>query len=467
MSRPGTTDQPLRVAVVGSGPAGFYTVQSLLQAKGVALEVDLFDRLPTPFGLVRHGVAPDHQKIKSVSAVYDRLARDSRCRFYGWVELGRDVELTDLRRLYHQVVLTTGAQSDRPLGIPGEGLRGSHSATEFVNWYNGHPDFCERRFDLDCETAAVVGVGNVAIDVARILCRTPDELATTDIADHALRALRESRIREVHLLGRRGPAQAAFTNPEVKELGQLSDAEARTLAEEMELDAISRAALEERTIARKVEILRGYAQPDPARRAGKRLFIRFLVSPIEITDDGTGRVGGLRLARNELRTDETGTVRPRPTGETQLLPAGLVFRSVGYHGVAIPGLPFDVRHGVIPNALGRVLDAPGGTPIPGLYVAGWIKRGPTGVIGTNKPDAAETVSHMLADLAQDVHLAPEATRREAVERLLAERGCRFVSYDDWCRLDAEEIRRGESAGRPRIKLVRREEFLEVLERGQV
>jgi ferredoxin--NADP+ reductase len=458
MRVPGTEGEALRVAIVGSGPAGFYTMQSLLQAQDVDVEVDLFDRLPTPFGLVRHGVAPDHQKIKSVTAVYDRLARDPRCRFYGWVELGRDLTLADLERHYHQIVLATGAQSDRSLGIPGEGLRGSHSATAFVNWYNGHPDFCERTFELDCETAVVVGVGNVAVDVARILCRTPEELAATDIADHALEALRASRVREVHLLGRRGPAQAAFTNPEIKELGQLSGAVARTFPDEVELDPVSREALADRITARKVEILQSLAAPDPARRADKRLFIRFLVSPVALEDDGTGRVGAVRLARNELVPDGSGGLRARPTGEEQRLPAGLVFRSVGYHGVALADLPFDERQGVIPNDAGRVLDRPGGSPRPGLYVAGWIKRGPTGVIGTNKPDAAETVASMLADRAAGQHLRPAAPRREALEATLAERGSRFISYDEWCRLDEEEVRRGSSAGRPRVKLARHEEL---------
>jgi ferredoxin--NADP+ reductase len=460
MATAGTTTSPLRVAVVGSGPAAFYTVQSLREARQRTLSIDMFDRLPTPFGLVRHGVAPDHPKIKSVCAVYHKLALHPDFRFFGNVEIGRDLVLDDLREHYHQIVFCTGAQTDRTLGIPGEELAGSHSATEFVAWYNGHPDYTSLRFDLDCERAVVIGVGNVAVDVARILCRPPEELAETDIADYALAALERSRVREVWLVGRRGPAQAAFTNPEIRELGAITGTDTLTRPEEVGPEATG--PLPEpadKATLRKLEILRGYAARPPAVRP-RRLVIRFLVSPTAILGDERGRVRAVRLCRNELRADSEGRLEARPTAATELVEAGLVFRSVGYRGVALAGLPFDERRGLVPNAAGRVIDpATGGEPVRGVYVSGWIKRGPTGVIGTNKPDAAETAASMAEDLAQGRTLDPRQAEPEAIERLLAAREVRFVSYEDWCAADAREIERGRPVGRPRVKFTDVESFL--------
>jgi len=454
---------PLRVAIVGSGPAAFYTVQALQKTAGLDVRVDMFERLPTPFGLVRYGVAPDHPKIKKVVAVYDRLARHPGFRFFGNVEYGRDILLADLRRHYHQIVFATGAQTDRRLGIPGEDLKGSHPATEFVAWYNGHPDFADYEFDLSCESAVVVGVGNVAVDVARILCRTPEELAQTDIADHALEALRKSKIREVWLLGRRGPAQAAFTNPEAKELGELQDADTFTSPDEMELDEPSRRTVDaDASIARKVDILRGFSGREPSGKP-KRLGLRFLVSPVEILDDGTGAVGAVRIVRNELFETEDGRVKSRPTDRSETLSAGLVFRSVGYRGVPLPDVPFRDDWGTIPNERGRILESVEGPSVPGLYVSGWIKRGPSGVIGTNKPDAAETVACMLEDFAGGTQFEPDASLDD-VEPLLADRGTKFVSYADWQRIDDYEIEMGKQRGRPRIKIVHETEFSTLLAR---
>src|SRR5690606_11213286 len=334
----------------------FYAADALLKQDALVVEVDLLDRLPTPFGLVRSGVAPDHQKIKNVTRVFEKVADHPRFRFFGNVCFGEHLGLDDLRRHYHQVLFTTGAETDRPLGIPGEDLAGSHSATEFVWWYNGHPEYCDSCFDLSCERVAVVGVGNVAVDVARILCRTPEELETTDIADYALDALRESRVREVVLLGRRGPVQAAFTTPEVKELGEMAGADVYVRPEEAALDPISEAELAEsgdRPTLQKVEIIRSYAGRAPTGKP-RRIVLRFLVSPTELVDDGTGRVVALRLARNRLVRGADGRVRPEPTGETEELPVGLVFRSIGYRGVALPGLPFHERWGIIPNDEARV-----------------------------------------------------------------------------------------------------------------
>jgi ferredoxin--NADP+ reductase len=428
------------------------------------VEVDMLDRLPTPYGLVRAGVAPDHQKIKAVTAAFDKTAAHPRFRFFGSVELGKDVTVTDLRSLYHQIVYTTGAQTDRRMGIPGEDLPGSHPATEFVAWYNGHPDYRDCQFDLGQERVAVVGVGNVAVDVARILCRTPQELEKTDIADHALEALRQSRVREVYLLGRRGAAQAAFTNPEVKELGELEGADVSVVPEEIDLDALSREGLEksgDRVGFKKVEILQEYARRAPAGKP-RRLVLRFLVSPVAVTANGSGAVGALKLVRNRLVASATGTIQAQATDRFEDLPVGLVFRSVGYRGVPLPGVPFDDKWGVVLNEKGRVLDPESKQPLPGEYTAGWIKRGPTGVIGTNKPDAAETVVAMLEDAAASRTLQPGEPDRAAAERLLRQRQPRVVSYAQWLRLNALEIERGRARGRPRVKFTRVDEMLSAL-----
>ena len=351
------------------------------------------------------------------------------------------------------------------MGIPGEDLVGSHPATEFVAWYNGHPDYRDRVFDLSAERAMVVGVGNVAVDVVRILCRSPEELAATDIADHALEALRHSRVREVYLLGRRGAAQAAFTNPEIKELGELPDADLIVRPEEVELDPVSRAALEaspDRATTKKVEILQEYARRAPTGKR-KRLFARFLVSPVEVLGDAKGHVRALRLVKNRLEASDRGP-QAKPTGEIEEIPAGLVFRSVGYRGVALPGVPFDERSGVILNDKGRVLDPATKRPRAGEYTAGWIKRGPSGVIGTNKPDAGETVALMLEDAKAGSTLHPPASDRAAIERLVRERQPRCVSYPDWKMLDRLEVERGRPSGRPRVKFCTVEEMLKALGR---
>jgi len=466
MTRPGSEGAPLRVAIVGAGPTGYYAADHLFRQPGLVVEIDMYDRVPTPYGLVRNGVAPDHQKIKSVTASFDKVAANPRFRFYGCVELGRHINVDDLRAHYHMILYTTGAQTDRRMGIPGEDLKNSHPATEFVAWYNGHPDYRHLTFDLSHERAAIVGVGNVAVDVARILSRTPEELATTDIADYALDALRASRVREVYLLGRRGPAQAAFTNPEVKELGELADADVTAIAEEVELDDLSRAAMEragDRATRKKVELLQTYAQRAPTGKR-RRLILRFLVSPVEILDDGQGAVGGMRLVRNKLYATDTGTLQPKPTGEFEDLPVGLVFRSVGYRGVSLPGVPFNDKWGVILNEKGRVVDPERKQPVVGEYTAGWIKRGPTGVIGTNKPDAAETVACMMEDLAADRYLRPTEPSREATERLIRQRQPQCFSYEDWLKLNEVEVRRGEETGRPRVKFTRIEDMLAALGR---
>lgn len=465
--KPGTAANPLRVAVIGSGPAGFYVVQHLFQTRNVHVRVDMYERLPAPFGLVRYGVAPDHQNIKAVEAVYDKLARQPNFRYFGNVEFGKDIFLDDLKRYYHQIVFATGAQTDRKMNIPGEDLAGSYAATEFVAWYNGHPDFCDRSFPFDCERAVVIGVGNVAVDVARILCRGVDELARTDIADYALEALANSQIKEVWMVGRRGPAQAAYSPPELKELGELPYADIVVKPEEAELDPISKEELEKsgsRLDHDKVKIVQEYARRPPSGKP-KRLVVRFLLSPVELIGDEHGRVQAIRFVRNELYRDEHGNIRPRPTGQYEQIETGLVFRSVGYRGVPLPGLPFDERNAIIPNDGGRVIDPATSEPLVGLYVAGWIKRGPIGVIGTNKPDAKQTVERMLEDLSAGRYFIPQDDSLEAIPRLLETKACRYLTYEDWVRLDAIEKERGKALGRPRVKFVRREEFFEALARA--
>jgi ferredoxin--NADP+ reductase len=350
------------------------------------------------------------------------------------------------------------------MNIPGEDLAGSHPATEFVAWYNGHPDYCDYQFDLTQERVAVVGVGNVAVDVARILCRTPEELVKTDIADYALEALRHSRVKEVYMVGRRGPAQAAFTNPEIKELGELAGAEVVVRPDEVHLDDLSRAALEstqDRATLRKIEILQGYLL---RKETGKprKLVLRFLVSPVELMGNAADQVVAIRLVKNELYATDAGTLRPRPTDQFEEIPVGLVFRSVGYYGVPLPGVPFNERWGVILNQKGRVLHPDTLQPVPGEYTAGWIKRGPTGVIGTNKPDALETVNCMVEDVTQGKMLHPAHPEPANAEQLIRERQPAYFSYADWLRLDTLEVAKGKAVGRPRVKFTRVKEMLDAI-----
>ncbi len=466
MSSLGTADRPLRAAVVGSGPAGFFVAQHLLAKPDLVVSVDLYERLPTPFGLVRFGVAPDHEEIKRVTRQFDKVAANPAFRFFGNVDVGSHVTLDELRDYYHIICFTTGAETDRRMGIPGEDLARSHTATEFVAWYNGHPEYRDRHFDLSVEQVAVVGVGNVAVDVARILSRTAEELSSTDIADHALEALRRSRIKEVYMLGRRGPAQAAFTNPEVKELGELVGADIRVREDEIELDLLSRVEVEQsddRKLIKKLEILREFAGRSPAGKP-RTLTIRFLVSPVELVGNEAGQVVGLRVVRNQLVADGGARLRAEATDRSELLPVGLVFRSVGYHGVPLSGVSFDQKRGVVPNECGRVLALPGDAPMPGVYVSGWIKRGPTGVIGTNKKDAAETVEAMLEDLALGTLPSPAHPEPATVESFIRQRQPAAVTYADWQRIDQLETARGEPQGRPRVKFTSTEEILAALNR---
>jgi ferredoxin--NADP+ reductase len=446
---------------VGSGPAGFYAADHLLRREDLAVEVDMLDRLPTPFGLVRGGVAPDHPKIKSVIRVYEKTAARDGYRFFGNVDLGRDLSPAEVAERYHAVIYAYGSETDRHLGIPGEDLPGSDPATAFVGWYNAHPDYADHEFDLSCERAVVIGNGNVAADVTRMLALTRDELVTTDTADHAIDPLAECAIREIVVLGRRGPVQAAFTNPELRELGEMADADIHVDPAELELDELSRRYLEndaDITARKNVEILTEFANKPPEGKP-KRIVLRFLTSPIEI--QGDGRVERVVVGRNELHRDESGAIRPRDSGERETIEAGLVLRSIGYKGIAIEGIPFDKRRGVIPNEGGRVIDPGRGGHLPGQYAVGWIKRGPTGVIGTNKKDAQETVDHLLEDLEAGRVPEPPQPEPGAIEALLRDRKPDHVTFRGWEAIDRAEVDRGKPHGRPRVKFCRVEEMVEV------
>ena len=461
----GTQENPLRVAVVGAGPAGFYAAEHILRHPDATVEVDLFDKLPTPFGLVRAGVAPDHPKIKSVIRVYEKTAARPGFRFFGGVELGEDLSAAELAERYHAVLYAYGTATDRKLGIPGEDLPGSHAATEFVGWYNAHPDCADLQFDLGAERAMVIGNGNVATDVARMLALTREELECTDTAHHAIEPLASSGIREIVILGRRGPAQAAFTNPELRELGEMVDADIVVDPAEVELDPLSREWLgsDEATPTnrRNVEIFTGFAGREPEGK-GKRIVMRFLRSPVAI--EGQGRVERIVLARNELYRGETGAIRARDTGEREALGCGLVFRSIGYRGIGVEGLPFDERGGTIANEGGRVTDPETGERVRGQYVVGWIKRGPSGVIGTNKKDAQETVDNLFDDLEAGALGEPSADAT-SIEELLAERATDHVEWSGWELIDSAERDRGKPLGRPRVKFVSVAEMLEAAARS--
>ncbi len=450
----------LRVAIVGSGPAGFYAAGHILKAVPGS-EVEMFDRLATPWGLVRSGVAPDHPKIKAVTRVFERTARQPGFRFHGNVTVGRDVSHEELLAHHHAVLYAVGSSSDRRLGIDGEDLPGSLPATAFVGWYNGHPDFAGLDPDLSPKRAVVVGNGNVAIDVARMMVLDHDELAVTDIADHALELLDRSGVEEVVVLGRRGPAQAAFTNPELLELGELAEADVVVYPDEIALDERSAAWLasdeSDITARRNVEILQEYAQRRPSGRP-RRIILRFLASPLEILGDE--RVTGVRVGRNEL--DEN--LRAKATGAEETIEAGLVLRSVGYRGEPLEGVPFDERSATIANENGRVVDAETREPLPGVYTAGWIKRGPSGVIGTNKRCAQETVDELLEDREAGRLPEPSLGADELIA-LLHERNPDVVDYAGWEQIDAHERGSGEPLGRPRVKVVHHHRFIELAGRG--
>lgn len=461
----GSKQRPLRVAVVGSGPSAFYATEALFKVGDLHAQVDVFDRLPTPYGLVRGGVAPDHQKIKNVIRVYEKTAATTGFRFFGNVKLGRDIQVQDLLEHYDQIVYAVGNEGSRDLGIPGEDLDGVHSATEFVFWYNGHPDYRHLTFDLENATrVAVVGNGNVAMDLTRILIKDPAQLEETDIADYALDILRRSKIREVILLGRRGPAQAAFSTKEIQEIAELDDSDTVVPQADVAVDDVTARWLEggaPKSAQRNLEFLRQLAEKGEGIHE-KKVRCCFLVSPVEVLGRD-GKVSGVRVERGELYPDDKGTPRPKGTGHYHEEEIQLLFKAIGYRGIEIEGVPYDPWSGIVPNVEGRVIESSDSrTVVPNQYVVGWAKRGPTGLIGTNSPDSKATVEKMVEDL-KGRHAPPLPEGHEnAIIHLLEERGVDFVTYQDWQKLDKHEVELGTRAGRIRQKLTSVDEIMAVI-----
>ncbi len=454
----------MRVAIIGSGPAGFYAAEALLKRTDTVVHVDMYDRLPTPFGLVRGGVAPDHQSIKTVTRVFEKTAARPTFRFLGNVSLGRDVTVQELRQHYHQIVYAVGNEADRRLGIPGEGIARCTPVAVFIGWYNGHPDYRQAKIDLSVSRVAVVGNGNTALDVARFLLRTPADLEKTDVAAYALEALRNSRVREVYILGRRGPEQAAFTPPELKEFGEMEDVEPVVVLEELAGCIIPETAGNTQQ-DKNLKILQSFAARQPGTKAclgekTKKLHLRFLVSPTEIIADADGNVAGIALEKNRLEVQPDGTVSARGTGEIEVLDAGMVLTAIGFAAKRIPGVPYDEQAQVIANEDGRVVEPVSRAVVANEYVVGWARTGPQGVIGTHKAASAHVAEHMMADGAGIE--ARELPDSAAIDILLRQRGVQVVSFDDWKRLDDVEVARGERRGAPRDKITDVEAMLEVL-----
>jgi ferredoxin--NADP+ reductase len=450
--------RPYHVAIVGSGPSGYFAAASLLKyadaTEDADARVDMLEMLPTPWGLVRSGVAPDHPKIKSISAQFEKTALDPRFRFFGNIVVGDHVQAAELAERYDAVIYAVGAQSDRSLGIPGEDLPGSVAAVDFVGWYNAHPHFEEMAPDISSGRAVVVGNGNVALDVARILVTDPDVLATTDIADHALQSLHDRGVEEVLIVGRRGPLQAPFTTLELRELGDLEGlGDVDVIVDPAEFADISDEDVEAagKTVRNNIKVLRGYAEREP-RGAKRRIVFRFRTSPIELR--GEGRVESIVLGRNQL-VEENGRIVAKDTGEREEVPAQLVVRAVGYRGVPTPGLPFDDRSGTIPHTNGRIEGR------RNEYVVGWIKRGPTGVIGSNKKDSQETVDTLLADLSGTELAAVSEDRSEELVQWLLERQPKLITDDHWKLINEHERAAGEPLGRPRVKVTSVAELLRI------
>lgn len=453
----GTEKNPLRIAIVGAGPSGFYASEALIRSD-LYVEIDLIERLPAPYGLVRSGVAPDHPKLKQAIKVYDKIASENaELNYIGNVTVGKDITVDELKDSYHAVIFTCGAETDRRLGIPGEDLLGSYTATEFVAWYNGHPDYRDRQFDLSHETAVIIGQGNVAADVSRILSKTVDELKETDISQHALDTLADSKIKNVYVIGRRGPAQAKFTSKELKEFGELIDSDPIVDSKELALNTASEAELTEKTNAgsKKIyDLFVNYSQREPTGKS-RKCYFQFLRSPVEL--QGDSRLERVIIEHNQLSGDAF-KQSARGTGDLYELETGILFRSIGYRGVEMPGVPFHESWGVFPNQDGRITD--NDVVVPQMYTAGWIKRGPSGIIGTNRACAVSTVNALIEDVA---HMdASSKEGREKVFSILDSRNVQYINYQQWKIIDQVEVERGEAKGKPREKITSVDEMLSLI-----
>jgi len=463
MAQLGSENNPLRVAIVGSGPSGFYAAEALIKSD-IDVKIDMLERLPSPYGLVRSGVAPDHPKLKQAILLYDKIAQSPEFNLIANVTVGKDISVNELRDSHHAIIFTCGAESDRRLGIPGEDLAGSYTATEFVAWYNGHPDYRERQFDLSNEVAVIIGQGNVAADVARILSKTVDELKHTDIAEHALDALAESKIKDIYVIGRRGPAQAKFTPKELREFGELEDCDSVVDPSELELNEASIKELEEKSNigSKKIyDLFQKYADQATSSlassRKSRRCHFQFLRSPVELLGDS--KLEKVKIEYNQLSGDPF-KQSARGSGEFYELETGILFRSIGYRGVPIEGVPFHDSWGIFPNEDGRITE--NDEIVPQFYTAGWIKRGPSGIIGTNRACSVATVASLLADL-DTLDSDEQKTGAEMLYPLLDSRNVRYLNYQEWTKIDLKEIERGEPKGKPREKFTFVNEMMAVLD----
>jgi ferredoxin--NADP+ reductase len=463
MAQLGSEINPLRVAIVGSGPSGFYAAEALIKSD-IDVKVDMLERLPSPYGLVRSGVAPDHPKLKQAILLYDKIAQSPEFNLIANVTVGKDISVDELRDSHHAIIFTCGAESDRKLGIPGENLAGSYTATEFVAWYNGHPDYRERQFDLSNEVAVIIGQGNVAADVARILSKTVDELKHTDIAEHALDALAKSKIRDIYVIGRRGPAQAKFTPKELREFGELEDCDAIVDPSELELNAASIKELEEKSNvgSKKIyDLFQKYADQATSglasSRKARRCHFQFLRSPVELLGDS--KLERVKIEYNQLSGGPF-KQSARGSGEFYELEIGILFRSIGYRGVPIEGVPFHDSWGIFPNEDGRITE--NDEIVPQFYTAGWIKRGPSGIIGTNRACSVATVASLLADL-NTLDTSEQKAGAEMLYPMLDSRNVRYLNYQEWTKIDLKEVERGEPRGKPREKFTFINEMMAVLD----
>jgi ferredoxin--NADP+ reductase len=457
MDQLGSENNPLRVAIVGSGPSGFYAAEALIKSD-INVSVDMLERLPSPYGLVRSGVAPDHPKLKQAILLYDKIAQSPEFNLIANVTVGKDISVDDLRDSHHAIIFTCGAESDRKLGIPGEDIAASYTATEFVAWYNGHPDYRDRQFDLSNEVAVIIGQGNVAADVARILSKTVDELKHTDIAEHALDALAESKITDIYVIGRRGPAQAKFTPKELREFGKLEDCDAVVDASELELNDASLAELEEKSnsVGKKIYDLFQEYSSRPLTGKSRRCHFQFLRSPVELLGDS--KLERVKIEYNQLSGDPF-KQSARGSGDTYELDAGILFRSIGYRGIPIEGVPFHDSWGVFPNADGRITE--NDVIVPQFYTAGWIKRGPSGIIGTNRACSVATVNALLTDL-EKLDSSESKAGADKLYSLLDSKNVRHLNYQEWKKIDAVEVERGEPKQKPREKITYVKEMLDIL-----